>query len=116
MLAGCSLPFGGRSTPIAARDIDLNGDCRRTEEDGFREDAQLRVADNAVQQFAVEAVGRQARLVQLQSGRLPSGAQKATYRVARQRWQRLQADGLAGPAPRDTGARELPIALHARHL
>jgi hypothetical protein len=38
-------------TPIAARDIDLVGDCRRTEEDGFREDAQLRVSNNTVQQF-----------------------------------------------------------------
>lgn len=51
-LAGCiPLPFGGRSTPIAARDIDLVGDCRRTEEDGFREDAQLRVSNNTVQQL-----------------------------------------------------------------
>ncbi|WP_420994667.1 hypothetical protein ACKI2N_000870 [Cupriavidus sp. 30B13] len=53
-LAACiPLPrFGGRPTPIASRDIDLAGDCRRTEEDGFREDAQLRVADNTVQQLS----------------------------------------------------------------
>ncbi len=53
-LAGCIPlpPIGGRPTPIAARDIDLNGDCRRTEEDGFREDAQLRVANNNVQQLS----------------------------------------------------------------
>jgi len=50
-LAGCQIPFMGRSTPIAARDIDLVGNCQRTEEDGFREDAQLRVADNTVQQL-----------------------------------------------------------------
>lgn len=52
IVAGCvQLPFG-RPTPIASRDIDLAGDCRRTEEDGFREDAQLRVADNTVQQLS----------------------------------------------------------------
>ncbi|WP_080745240.1 hypothetical protein [Cupriavidus necator] len=53
-VAGCiPLPGGlGRPTPIASRDIDLAGDCRRTEEDGFREDAQLRVSDNNVQQLS----------------------------------------------------------------
>ncbi|WP_019450348.1 hypothetical protein [Cupriavidus sp. BIS7] len=53
-LAGCipiPTPFGGHPTPIAARDIDIVGDCRRTEEDGFREDAQLRVSTNTVQQL-----------------------------------------------------------------
>ena len=53
-LAACiPLPrFGGKPPPIASRDIDLAGDCRRTEEDGFREDAQVRVADNTVQQLS----------------------------------------------------------------
>ncbi|MCY0857256.1 hypothetical protein [Cupriavidus sp. D39] len=53
-LAACiPLPrFGTRPPPIASRDIDLAGDCRRTEEDGFREDAQVRVADNTVQQLS----------------------------------------------------------------
>ncbi len=52
-LAGCiPLPRIGGPTPIADRDIDLAGDCRRTEEDGFREDAQLRVSDNNVQQLS----------------------------------------------------------------
>lgn len=52
LLAACiPLPRFG-PTPIAARDIDLAGDCRRTEEDGFREDAQLRVSDNTVQQLS----------------------------------------------------------------
>ncbi|KAI3608652.1 putative lipoprotein [Cupriavidus necator H850] len=56
-VAGCiPLPGGlGRPAPpapIASRDIDLAGDCRRTEEDGFREDAQLRVSNNSVQQLS----------------------------------------------------------------
>jgi hypothetical protein len=56
-VAGCiPLPGGlGRPAPpapIASRNIDLAGDCRRTEEDGFREDAQLRVSDNSVQQLS----------------------------------------------------------------
>ncbi|MHA7678721.1 hypothetical protein [Cupriavidus sp. PET2-C1] len=53
-LAACiPLPrFGGKPPPIASRDIDLAGDCRRTEEDGFREDAQVRVAANTVQQLS----------------------------------------------------------------
>lgn len=56
-VAGCiPLPGGlGRPAPpapIATRDISLAGDCRRTEEDGFREDAQLRVSDNNVQQLS----------------------------------------------------------------
>jgi hypothetical protein len=53
VVAGCiQLPILGKPTPIAARDIDIVGDCRRTEEDGFREDAQLRVSDNSVQQLS----------------------------------------------------------------
>lgn len=51
VLAGCiPLPRFGPG-PIANRDIDIAGDCRRTEEDGFREDAQLKVDDNTVQQL-----------------------------------------------------------------
>ncbi|MBY4896780.1 hypothetical protein [Cupriavidus sp. AU9028] len=51
-LAGCiALPRFGTPSPIAARDIDLAGSCQRTEEDGFREDALLRVTDNNVQQL-----------------------------------------------------------------
>nr|WP_315592279.1 hypothetical protein [uncultured Cupriavidus sp.] len=38
-----------RATPIVAREIDINGACKRTEEDGFREDAVVRVSHNAVQ-------------------------------------------------------------------
>jgi len=54
LLAGCiPLPrIGGGPTPIAYRQIDIVGDCRRTEEDGFREDAQLRVVSNNVQQLS----------------------------------------------------------------
>lgn len=35
-------------TPIAAHDISLAGTCRRTEDDGFREDAVMRVVSNDV--------------------------------------------------------------------
>lgn len=38
-----------RATPIAAREINMAGACKRTEEDGFREDAVVRVSRNAVQ-------------------------------------------------------------------
>ncbi|MGO4765905.1 hypothetical protein AB4120_25515 [Cupriavidus sp. 2KB_3] len=38
-----------RATPIAARVIELQGSCKRTEEDGFREDALVKVSHNAVQ-------------------------------------------------------------------
>ena len=54
LLAACvpiplpSLPGMGRPTPIADRRIDLNGYCSQTEEDGFREQATLQVADNNV--------------------------------------------------------------------
>jgi len=37
-----------RATPIPPRDIDLAGSCQRTEDDGFREDAHMRVASNDV--------------------------------------------------------------------
>jgi hypothetical protein len=37
-----------RPTPIVPHDIDIAGDCQRTEEDGFREDAHMRVASNDV--------------------------------------------------------------------
>lgn len=38
----------GRPTPIADRPIDLDGMCAQTEDDGFRENARLRVRDNQV--------------------------------------------------------------------
>ena len=41
-LASCSLPFG-RPTPIAYREINLSGYCSQTDEDGFREQATLKV-------------------------------------------------------------------------
>ena len=37
-----------RATPIPARDIDMAGECKRTEEDGFREEAMMRVSHNDV--------------------------------------------------------------------
>ncbi len=37
------------ATPIAPREINLAGECRRTEEDGFREEALVRVTHNDVQ-------------------------------------------------------------------
>lgn len=58
-LAGCAmLPDAvrpgapARPTPIPDRAIDLNGRCAQTEEDGFREDATLRVRDNVVQSLS----------------------------------------------------------------
>ncbi len=47
-LASCSLPFG-RPTPIAYREINLSGYCSQTDEDGFREQATLKVSGNQVQ-------------------------------------------------------------------
>ena len=47
-LASCSLPFG-RPTPIAYREINLSGYCSQTDEDGFREQATLKVSANQVQ-------------------------------------------------------------------
>ena len=41
-----------RSTPIADRAIDLDGHCTQIEEDGFREDATLRVERNQVAALA----------------------------------------------------------------
>jgi len=38
-----------RATPIPPHEIDIAGNCKRTEEDGFREDATVRVSHNAVQ-------------------------------------------------------------------
>jgi hypothetical protein len=38
-----------RATPITPHEIDLAGACRRTEDDGFREDAEVRVSHNNVQ-------------------------------------------------------------------
>lgn len=42
-------PEIARATPIPAHEIDMTGTCKRTEEDGFREDASMRVSHNAVQ-------------------------------------------------------------------
>ncbi|AKC72149.2 hypothetical protein MB84_05490 [Pandoraea oxalativorans] len=47
-LASCSLPFS-RPTPIAYREVNLSGYCSQTDEDGFREQATLKVQGNAVQ-------------------------------------------------------------------
>lgn len=41
-----------RPAPIAARAINLQGQCAQTEEDGFREQATLQVRDNVVQALA----------------------------------------------------------------
>ncbi|GAB3629495.1 outer membrane lipoprotein [Pandoraea terrae] len=49
VLASCALPFGGGPTPIAYRQIDISGNCSQTDEDGFREQATLRVDANQVQ-------------------------------------------------------------------
>ena len=46
------LPGGARPTPIADRPIDLDGVCVQTEDDGFHEDARLRVRDNQVTALA----------------------------------------------------------------
>lgn len=45
-------PAVARATPIPAHEIDMNGTCKCTEEDGFREDALVRVSHNAVQQLS----------------------------------------------------------------
>ncbi len=53
-LGACSMipiPLPGRGpgpAPIADRPIDLDGACRQTDEDGYREDAHLTVRDNRV--------------------------------------------------------------------
>ena len=50
---------GVPSTPIADRSIDLDGICAQTEDDGFREQATLRVRDNLVQALSWQIwVGR----------------------------------------------------------
>ncbi len=56
LLASCGmLP----TTPIADRAINLNGHCAQTEEDGYRENATLRVQANAVQAMSWQVqVGR----------------------------------------------------------
>ncbi|MDR3384175.1 hypothetical protein [Cupriavidus basilensis] len=41
-----------RATPIPPHDIDIAADCQRTEEDGFREDAHMRVASNDVRSLS----------------------------------------------------------------
>lgn len=50
LVGACSvIPLpGARPTPIADRPIDLEGACLQTEEDGYREEAYLRVRSNAV--------------------------------------------------------------------
>ncbi|HPU51710.1 MAG TPA: hypothetical protein PK359_09145 [Burkholderiaceae bacterium] len=49
----------GRPAPIADRRIDLNGQCKQAEEDGFREEASLLVRDNEVRSLAWQLwVGR----------------------------------------------------------
>ena len=51
LAAGCA-PFSGppsQPAPIPDRAIDLQGHCQQTEEDGFREAAELIVRDNRVQ-------------------------------------------------------------------
>jgi hypothetical protein len=47
--AEAPVPEKPRATPIAAHEISLAGTCRRTEDDGFREDAVMRVVHNDVQ-------------------------------------------------------------------
>lgn len=49
VLASCGLPFGGRPSPIAYREINLSGMCSQTDVDGFREQASVRVSGNSVQ-------------------------------------------------------------------
>ena len=52
-LGACSTgPSAVRPTPIADRAIDLNGECQQSDADGFREQATLRVRDNAVQSLS----------------------------------------------------------------
>ncbi|MFT4102299.1 MAG: hypothetical protein QM674_14920 [Burkholderiaceae bacterium] len=50
LLGSCATPgaMPGK-TPIAYRAINLDGRCAQTEDDGFRENATLKVADNVVQ-------------------------------------------------------------------
>lgn len=114
-----SLPIIGRpsapSAPIADRRIDLSGSCSQTEEDGFREQATLTVADNNVSALQWQLwVGRRGSCrfdlsTFQQTKRRPSIEPERAQ-------QQLQADGLAGPAPRHAGTRQLRSALHPRHL
>jgi hypothetical protein len=54
-----AIPGRGRPAPIPDRRIDLDGRCAQTEEDGYREDASLRVRDNEVQSLSWQLwVGR----------------------------------------------------------
>lgn len=56
VVQGCG---GTRPAPIADRPIDLSGRCAQTEEDGFREEATLRVGDNRVEALSWQIwVGR----------------------------------------------------------
>jgi hypothetical protein len=47
VLSACAAPRAGPAR-IADRPIDLDGFCAQTEDDGFREEARLRVEDNRV--------------------------------------------------------------------
>jgi hypothetical protein len=54
VLSACSTPPGptrapARPPPIADRAINLQGQCSQTEDDGFREQATLKVSNNQVQ-------------------------------------------------------------------
>jgi hypothetical protein len=51
IVAGCAAPRPG-PTPIADRPIHLDGRCAQVEDDGFREDARLRVVDNRVAELS----------------------------------------------------------------
>jgi hypothetical protein len=50
-LAACGAPRSG-PPPIADRPIDIVGFCAQTEDDGFREEARLRVAANQVSELS----------------------------------------------------------------
>jgi len=52
IVAGCGGARGPAGAPIPDRPIDLAGHCRFTEEDGFREDARLRVTGNRVDELS----------------------------------------------------------------
>lgn len=59
LMPGSGIFSGGRPTPIADREIELVGRCAQTEEDGFRERAELVVRDNRVEALSWEiTVGR----------------------------------------------------------
>ncbi len=73
-LGGCAMlpPVmrpGAPSAPISDRPINLDGRCAQTEDDGFREQATLRVRDNLVQALSWQLwVGRRGSCSFDQSG------------------------------------------------